>query len=114
MSGRELLTTARRIVVKVGSSSLTTREGGLDVDRLGALVAHLVGAEALVLLSDVDALYDGPPARPGVRRIPVVGGPEDLAGVRVGSTGAAGVGSGGMVTKVEAAGIATSAGVPTL
>jgi glutamate 5-kinase len=238
VTGRELLTTARRIVVKVGSSSLTTREGGLDADRLGALVdavaerrlagcevvlvssgaiaaglaplglarrpkdlatqqaaasvgqgllvaayarafarsgltvaqvlltaddvvrrrhyvnahrslerllglgvlpvvnendtvatqeirfgdndrlaalvAHLVAAEALVLLSDVDALYDGPPARPGVRRIPLVRGPEDLDGVRIGSVGTAGVGSGGMVTKVEAAGIATSAGVPTL
>jgi glutamate 5-kinase len=85
-----------------------------DNDRLAALVAHLVGAQALVLLSDVDALYDGPPTRPGVRRIPLVRGPEDLDGVRIGSTGAAGVGSGGMVTKVEAAGIATSAGVPTL
>jgi glutamate 5-kinase len=85
-----------------------------DNDRLAALVAHLVGAEALVLLSDVDALYDGPPARPGVRRVPLVSRPEDLAGVRVGSVGSAGLGSGGMVTKVEAAGIATSAGIPTL
>jgi glutamate 5-kinase len=85
-----------------------------DNDRLAALVAHLAGADALVLLSDVDALYDGPPTRPGVQRIPLVRGPEDLEGVRIGSTGAAGVGSGGMVTKVEAAGIATSAGIPTL
>ena len=36
-----------------------------DNDRLAALVAHLVDADALVLLSDVDALYDGPPSRPG-------------------------------------------------
>jgi glutamate 5-kinase len=85
-----------------------------DNDRLAALVAHLAGADALVLLSDVDALYDGPPTRPGVRRVPYVRGPEDLEGVRIGFTGAAGVGSGGMVTKVEAAGIATSAGIPTL
>lgn len=34
-----------------------------DNDRLAALVAHLVGADALVLLSDVDGLYDGDPAR---------------------------------------------------
>jgi glutamate 5-kinase len=85
-----------------------------DNDRLAALVAHLVGADVLVLLSDVDALYDGPPGRGGVRRIPLVRGPQDVDGVRVGSVGAAGVGSGGMVTKVEAAGIAASAGVPTL
>ena len=85
-----------------------------DNDRLAALVAHLVGADALVLLSDVDALYDGPPGRDGVRRVPLVRGPEDVDGFRIGSVGAAGVGSGGMVTKVEAAGIAASAGVPTL
>jgi glutamate 5-kinase len=85
-----------------------------DNDRLAALVAHLVGADALVLLSDVDALYDGPPTRSGTRRIPLVRGPEQLQGVRIGSVGAAGVGTGGMVTKVDAAGIATTAGIPTL
>ena len=85
-----------------------------DNDRLAALVAHLVQADALLLLSDVDALYDGPPGRAGVRRVPLVRGPGDLEGLRIGSVGAAGVGSGGMVTKVEAAAIAASAGVPTL
>ncbi len=85
-----------------------------DNDRLAALVAHLVQADALVLLSDVDALYDGPPGRPGGRRVPLVRGRADLDGVRVGSVGRAGVGTGGMVTKVEAAAIATGAGIPTL
>ena len=85
-----------------------------DNDRLAALVAHLVHADALVLLSDVDALYDGPPSVPGARRVRVVGGPADLDGVRLGSVGRAGVGTGGMVTKVDAAGIATAAGIPTL
>ena len=46
-----------------------------DNDRLAALVAHLVGADALVLLSDVDALYDRPPNRPAAQRIPLVRGP---------------------------------------
>jgi glutamate 5-kinase len=85
-----------------------------DNDRLAALVAHLVHADALVLLSDVDALYDGPPSRPGARRVPVVRGPEDLDSLTIGAAGEAGVGLGGMVTKVEAAGIATAAGIPTL
>lgn len=85
-----------------------------DNDRLAALVAHLVNADALVLLSDVDALYDGPPSRAGTSRIPLVRGPDALEGVRIGSVGAAGVGTGGMVTKVDAAGIATTAGIPTL
>src|SRR3954462_15942833 len=61
-------------------------------DRLAARVAHLVHADALVLLSDVDALYDLPPTRPGARRIPTVAGPQDLDGVRLGSSGGAGVG----------------------
>jgi glutamate 5-kinase len=85
-----------------------------DNDRLAALVAHLVHADALVLLSDVEALLDGPPSRPGVQRVPVVRGPADLEGIEIGTTGAAGVGLGGMVTKVDAAGIASSAGIPTL
>jgi glutamate 5-kinase len=85
-----------------------------DNDRLAALVAHLVNADALVLLSDVDALHDGPPGRPGTRRVPLVRGPQDLADLSIGATGAAGVGMGGMVTKVDAAGIATTAGIPTL
>ncbi|WP_420792136.1 glutamate 5-kinase [Arthrobacter agilis] len=84
-----------------------------DNDRLAALVAHLVKAEALVLLSDVDALYDGPPSA-GARRIPLVASPLDLEGVTIGRTGKAGVGTGGMVTKVEAATIAASSGIPAL
>jgi glutamate 5-kinase len=84
-----------------------------DNDRLAALVAHLVHADALVLLSDVDALYDGPPSRPGTRRIAAVSGPGDLDGVRIRSTGS-GVGTGGMHTKIEAAAIATAAGIATV
>jgi glutamate 5-kinase len=84
-----------------------------DNDRLAALVSHLVGADALVLLTDVDALYDGPPSRPGSRRISAVLSGEDLAGVEIGGTGSS-VGSGGMATKVESAGIAGAAGIPTV
>ena len=85
-----------------------------DNDRLAALVAHLVRADVLVLLSDVDGLYDGNPRRPGARKIDEVRGPADLAGVSLGRRGAAGVGTGGMVTKVEAAGIAAASGIPVL
>ncbi|WP_455432956.1 glutamate 5-kinase [Streptosporangium soli] len=83
-----------------------------DNDRLAALVTHLVHADALLLLSDVDALYDGDPRRPGARRLADVRGPQDLVGVEVGGSGR--VGTGGMVTKVQAAKIATGAGVPVL
>ncbi len=85
-----------------------------DNDRLAALVAHLVHADLLVLLSDVDGVYDGDPSRPGTSRIAEVRGPEDLAGVEIGSAGKAGVGTGGMVTKVEAARIAAAAGIPVV
>ncbi|OEV02732.1 glutamate 5-kinase [Streptomyces oceani] len=85
-----------------------------DNDRLAALVAHLVRADLLVLLSDVDGLYDGDPASSGSSRITEVTGAADLAGVEIGSAGKAGVGTGGMVTKVEAARIATAAGIPVL
>ncbi|MFE7901676.1 glutamate 5-kinase [Streptomyces sp. NPDC057424] len=85
-----------------------------DNDRLAALVAHLVHADLLVLLSDVDGVYDGDPARPGTSRIGEVRDPSDLADVEIGSTGKAGVGTGGMVTKVEAARIAAAAGVPVV
>lgn len=85
-----------------------------DNDRLAALVAHLVRADALVLLSDVDGLYDGPPRAEGARLIPEVGSMADLSDVVIGGTGSAGVGSGGMATKVEAARIATEAGIPTV
>ncbi len=82
-----------------------------DNDRLAALVAHLIRADLLVLLSDVDGVYDGDPARPGTSRIAEVRGPADLAHVEIGSAGKAGVGTGGMVTKVEAASIAAAAGI---
>ncbi|MGW2515907.1 glutamate 5-kinase [Streptomyces sp. NPDC001617] len=85
-----------------------------DNDRLAALVAHLVHADLLVLLSDVDGVYDGDPSRPGTSRIAEVTGPEDLAGIEIGSAGKAGVGTGGMVTKIEAAGIAAAAGIPVV
>jgi glutamate 5-kinase len=85
-----------------------------DNDRLAALVAHVTNAQALVLLSDVDGLYDGPPHRPDSRHVPEVGHYSELASMRIGGIGSEGIGSGGMATKVQAARIASAAGVPTL
>ncbi|GAA5157435.1 glutamate 5-kinase [Ornithinimicrobium tianjinense] len=84
-----------------------------DNDRLAALVAHLVDADALLLLSDVDALYDGHPRHPGSRRIPHVASPTDLEHVDVSGAGSQ-VGTGGMATKVAAAQMATAEGVTVL
>ena len=84
-----------------------------DNDRLAALVAVLVEADALVLLSDVDALYDMPPTKPGAKRIDRVAFGADLSEVEVGGSSSA-VGTGGAVTKVGAAKLATDAGVSVL
>ena len=85
-----------------------------DNDRLAALVAHLVHAELLLLLSDVDGLYDGHPDAVGTTLLSDVTSEEDLDDVQIGGTGSAGVGTGGMQTKVEAARIATGAGIPVV
>ena len=85
-----------------------------DNDRLAALVTHLVRADALVLLSDVDGVYDIDPSHGDATLVHDVRSDADVAHVRLGRTGAAGVGSGGMATKLDAARIAAGAGVPTL
>ena len=86
-----------------------------DNDRLAALVAHLVRADLLVLLSDVDGLYDGDPATPGTsphRRGRAA--PRTWRASTSAARARPGVGTGGMVTKVEAARIAAAAGVPVV
>jgi glutamate 5-kinase len=85
-----------------------------DNDRLAALVALLVQADLLVLISDIDALYDAHPSQAGAKAIHEVSNFADIDSIEVGGAGSAGVGSGGMVTKIEAARIATSAGTPML
>ncbi|WEV52740.1 glutamate 5-kinase [Bifidobacterium sp. ESL0704] len=85
-----------------------------DNDRLSTLVANLVRADALVLLTDIDGLYTAPPTRPEAKRIGFVPDVEQiLSEVSVGGS-SSGVGSGGMVTKLEAARIAVSSGIPVV
>jgi glutamate 5-kinase len=84
-----------------------------DNDRLAALVAVLVEADALVLLSDVDALYDMPPTKAGAKRIDTVAFDQDLSSIEVGGSSSS-VGTGGAVTKVGAAKLATESGVSVL
>jgi glutamate 5-kinase len=83
-----------------------------DNDRLSALVAHLVGADALVLLSDIDGLYDSDPRKGGARFISEVADPDDLAGVVAGQ--GSNLGTGGMASKLSSALLAADAGVPVL
>lgn len=80
-----------------------------DNDRLAARVSSMVSADCLALLSDVDGLYTKPPQETGAKFIPVVEkitpAIEAMAGIS-----ATDVGSGGMITKIEAAKIAVGAG----
>lgn len=85
-----------------------------DNDRLAALVSLLIGADLLILVTDIDGLYDAPPSHSGAKRISSVPDVSRLGDVEIGGVGSSGVGSGGMVTKVEAARIATGAGVNML
>ncbi len=100
-------------VVNENDTVATTEIRFGDNDRLAALVAHLVHADLLVLLSDVDGLYDGHPRRPDSRLLREVHGADDLAAVDLGRPGS-GLGTGGMVTKIESARIATGAGIPVV
>lgn len=83
-----------------------------DNDTLSAIVASLVEADALLLLSDIDGLYtDDPRTNPDVRYIEVVEElTEELMNMGKASTGSS-VGTGGMTTKLQAAKIASSTGV---
>ena len=80
-----------------------------DNDRLAARVASMMSADCLVLLSDIDGLYTAPPGKKGAEFLPVVQDItpeiEAMAGKPV-----SGVGSGGMITKIEAGKIALGAG----
>lgn len=83
-----------------------------DNDTLSAIVASLVEADALLLLSDIDGLYtDDPRTNPDVRYIEVVEElTDELMNMGKASTGSS-VGTGGMTTKLQAAKIASSTGV---
>ena len=85
-----------------------------DNDRLAALVARLIGADLLVLLSDVDAIYTKPPQELGAERIEHVAYGDPLEGVVFGDPVASSVGTGGAATKVAAAQLAAEAGTPVL
>ncbi len=85
-----------------------------DNDRLAALVAQLIGADALVLLSDIESLYTRPPDEPGARPIDRIAHDDDLAGLQFGSVVVNSVGTGGAATKVSAARLAAASGIGVL
>lgn len=85
-----------------------------DNDGLAALVTTLISADLLVLVTDIDGLYDANPNIPGAKQITEVSDISKLDSKSLGGAGGAGIGSGGMITKVEAAKIVTAAGIGML
>lgn len=85
-----------------------------DNDNLSAIVAKLIGADGLMILTDIDGLFSGnPKTDPDATLIPVVEEiTEDIEAI-AGGTGSS-RGTGGMITKIHAAKVACSAGIPTV
>jgi glutamate 5-kinase len=81
-----------------------------DNDRLAARVAQAAGAQGVVLLSDVDGLYDRNPALPGAQHIARIERIDAAIEAMADKGSASGMGSGGMVSKIAAARIANAAG----
>ena len=82
-----------------------------DNDRLAARVAQAAGADAVVLLSDVDGLFDRDPKDPAAELVREVGGIDESVRAMAGASSGSGMGSGGMVSKLQAAEIAGRAGI---
>lgn len=85
-----------------------------DNDTLSAIVASLVGADALVILTDIDGLYDkNPKTCPDAKRIPLVRAITDEVRAMAGGAGSS-RGTGGMATKIRAAQVAAESHIPTV
>jgi glutamate 5-kinase len=98
-------------VINENDTVATTEIRYGDNDRLAARVATMVSADLLVLLSDIDGLYDKPPvAGNDAKLIPVVARITPEIEAMAGASGSE-LSRGGMVTKIEAGKIATTAGV---
>jgi glutamate 5-kinase len=96
-------------VINENDTVATTEIRFGDNDRLAARVAAMMSADLLVLLSDVDGLYDKPPSGGGAKLVPIVPRITPEIEAMAGSSGSE-LSRGGMVTKIEAGKIATTAG----
>ena len=93
------------------NDTVSTAEFGIgDNDTLSAIVASTVSADLLILLSDIDGLYDGDPRKnPDAKLIPTVEAIDERI-ISLGGGSGSNLGTGGMATKLSAAQIATAAG----
>lgn len=103
---------SRAIPIINENDSVATQEIRFgDNDRLAARVAQAARADGVLLLSDVDGLYDGDPVSGDTKIIPVVNGVDDEIRAMVTGGSASNMGSGGMASKLEAAQIASMANI---
>jgi len=110
--------TALRRLVELGAVPIINENDAIatdeliygDNDHLAALVASMLGAQLLVMLSDVEGMLDRPPSEDGAKLIPTIADPADLDLSRIGGSGSV-VGSGGMRTKIGAAQVAVRSGM---
>ncbi len=114
LNARQTLTTLLKLgaipVINENDTVATSEIRFGDNDRLAARVAAMIGADTLVLLSDIDGLYSADPRQdPGARHLPLVERLTPEIEAMAGTAGSA-YSSGGMVTKLAAARIAVSAG----
>ncbi|MGN3974189.1 glutamate 5-kinase [Tsuneonella sp. SYSU-LHT278] len=94
------------------NDTITTEEIRVgDNDRLAAKVAQMIEARHLVILTGVDGLYDRNPDEPGAKFVEIV---DDASEYIEATTGISTLGSGGMLTKIQAANMAQNAGCTTL
>lgn len=94
------------------NDTVTTQEIRVgDNDRLAAKVAQMIGAQHLIILTCVDGLYDRDPSDPDARLVETV---ENVGEYLAVTTGTSSLGSGGMLTKMQAANMAQHAGCTTL
>lgn len=82
-----------------------------DNDRLAARVGHAAGADGVVLLSDIDGLFDRDPSQEGAKLLPVIDGVTPEVHAMASGKSTSGMGSGGMTSKLQAAEIAERAGM---
>ncbi len=118
---KEHLTNTFNQLLKYGSIPVVNENDSVSIeellngdnDCLSATVAELIGADMLILLTDTDGLYDGNPSEnPEARLIGIV--EEITEEIEAFAGGAGKRGTGGFMTKVKAAKIATSAGIPVV
>ncbi len=96
-------------VINENDTVATTEIRYGDNDRLAARVATMMSADLLVLLSDIDGLYDKPPTETGGKLVPLVPRITPEIEAMAGASGSE-LSRGGMLTKIEAGKIATTAG----